>query len=258
MFLALHHEVVILGCNLDRLLDRLPAIFDWTRLGVFTGSRLGEYGQSKPRPGELFATVPNSPDASIWANTPLAFIQDDFTFYDELRHLLDCSDLESLSRRAIEVHVRFRFDKSSLNFSIRKFRRTPRNFMCTVKSRISILCRADRLRVPASHPIGVYRSTTEGAYKFIRGDDVSSVMCYACVSAYPESSHYMRQHIDRIVAHLNRVTACLALHQAGVTIDDIAFCLRWQVPSIQFYIRERYSKLGELTQKAVAGAALTN
>ena len=83
-------------------------------------------------------------------------------------------------------------------------------------------------------------------------------MRYACRTAYPDCSHYMRQHIDRIVAHSNRVTACLALHQAGVVVEDIAFRLRWQVPSVQFYIRESYSKLGELTQKAVAGAALTN
>jgi DNA-binding NarL/FixJ family response regulator len=67
----------------------------------------------------------------------------------------------------------------------------------------------------------------------------------------------MRQHIDRIVAHSNRVTACLALNQAGVALEDIAFRLHWQVPSVQFYMRESYSKLGELTQKAVAGAALT-
>jgi hypothetical protein len=64
-------------------------------------------------------------------------------------------------------------------------------------------------------------------------------------------------HIDRIMAHSNRVRACLALHQAGVVVEDIAFRLRWQVPSVQFYIHESYSKIGDLTQKAVAGTALT-
>jgi hypothetical protein len=180
MFLALHHDVVILGRDLARLLDCLPAIFDWTRLGVFTGSRLGEYGQSKPRAGELFAAVPISPDASIWANTPLAFIRDAFTFYDALRHLLDRTDLELLSHCAIEVHVCFRFDKSTLNFSIRKFHRTPWNFMCAVKSSISILHHAHHLGGPAEYQVGVYHSMTEGDYSFIHGDDVSSIMCYAC------------------------------------------------------------------------------
>jgi hypothetical protein len=80
MFQVLHHDVVCLSHDPSHLLDKLPAIFDWTRLGVFTGSRLGEYGQSKPHKGELFAKVPDSADAGVWANTPLAFIRSDFTF----------------------------------------------------------------------------------------------------------------------------------------------------------------------------------
>jgi hypothetical protein len=86
---------------------------------------------------------------------------------------------------------------------------------------------------------------------------MSDIMHYACRAAYTDEQHYMRQHINQILAHSNWVTACLALNQANVCIEDIAFRLRWQVPSMQFYIRESYSKIGNLTQKAVAGAALT-
>jgi DNA-binding NarL/FixJ family response regulator len=86
---------------------------------------------------------------------------------------------------------------------------------------------------------------------------VCCVMRYACTIAYPDIRHYMRQNINRLVAHSNRVTACLALHQACVLEEEIAHRLRWQVPSVRFYIRESYSKLGDLTQRAVAGAALT-
>jgi DNA-binding NarL/FixJ family response regulator len=83
-------------------------------------------------------------------------------------------------------------------------------------------------------------------------------MSYACIIAYPDISHSMRQHaVDRLVAHSNRVTACLALHQAGVNEEEIAHRLRWKPPSVRFYICESYSKLGDLTQRAVAGAALT-
>lgn len=257
MFQILHHDVVCLSRDPTRLLDRLPAIFDWTRLGVFTGARLGEYGQSKPRKGELFATVPNSPDAGIWANTPLAFMRSDFTFFDAGRCIVQPDDLSKLSRISVEVHIRFRFDKSKQNFSVRKFRRTHNNFVCAVKASISIFCRANRLRIPDDYPIGAFRTTTAGDYKFLTGSDVSDIMRYACRIAYPDDRHYMRIHIDRIVSHSNRVTACLALNQADVSVEDIAFRLRWQVPSVQFYIRESYSKIGDLTQKAVAGAALT-
>lgn len=59
------------------------AIFDWTRLGIFTGSWLAEYGQSKPTPGELFVVVPHTAHVGEWAGSPLAFIRDDFIFYAE-------------------------------------------------------------------------------------------------------------------------------------------------------------------------------
>jgi hypothetical protein len=114
-----------------------------------------------------------------------------------------------------------------------------------------------QLHIPLDYPIGVYWSSTHGDYKFLRGGDISNIMRYACCIAYVNESHYMRQHIDRIVVHFNHVTACLALHQAGVTPEDIAFRLRWQVPSIQFYIHESYATLGDLTQKAITGAVLT-
>jgi hypothetical protein len=45
--------------------------------------RLAEYGQTKPTPGALFVTVPRTTHAGEWAGSPLAFIRDDFTFYDD-------------------------------------------------------------------------------------------------------------------------------------------------------------------------------
>jgi hypothetical protein len=258
MFHALRHDVISLARDHpSRLLDRLPAVFDWAILGVFTGSRLGEYGQSKPRRGEPFAVVPPTADAGEWAGTPLAFMRSDFTFYDIQRRLLSRSATHELLRSANEVHVRFRYDKSPTNFSVRKFRRSPGTFICAVKACISILQRADILQLPTHFPVGVYRCSTAGDYRFIRGVDMSTIMRYACCAAYPDATHYMRLHIDRIMAHSNRVTACLALHQADLPAEVIAFRLRWTVPSVQFYIRESYAKIGEYTRKAVAGAALT-
>jgi len=44
------------------LFDMEAAIFDWTRLGVFTGSRVSEYAQTTARKG-TFSRVPDSLDA---------------------------------------------------------------------------------------------------------------------------------------------------------------------------------------------------
>jgi hypothetical protein len=75
MFSVLHSEVQHSTARSGAaFLGQQFAIFDWTQLGIFTGSRLSEYGQSKPQRGEHFAVVPSSTHAGVWAGTPVAFI----------------------------------------------------------------------------------------------------------------------------------------------------------------------------------------
>jgi hypothetical protein len=81
-----HDLLGSLHCHVDYLasldpatsLDRTAAVFDWLALGLHTGSRLGEYGQSKPSKKHLFATVPAGPHTG----EPLAFMRSDFVFWD--------------------------------------------------------------------------------------------------------------------------------------------------------------------------------
>jgi hypothetical protein len=139
MFIMLHKEVAVLVRDPARFLDRLPSVYDWSRLSCFTGSHLGKYGQSKPKPGEPFVTVPLCADASEWDGTPLSFIHNDFTLYDEQHRHLNIADLSRLRQLAEELHVHFQFDKSVINFAIRKFHRMCGSFMCPIDSAISIL-----------------------------------------------------------------------------------------------------------------------
>ena len=67
---------------LQIFLSKEYACYDWTRLGLFTGSRIGEYGQSKIPMGVRYAAVPLTQYPGIWAGTSIAFIESDFTFYD--------------------------------------------------------------------------------------------------------------------------------------------------------------------------------
>jgi hypothetical protein len=55
---ALHAHVAYLkSLDPSTFLDATAAVFDWLALGLHTGSRLGEYGQSKPSKQHPFATV---------------------------------------------------------------------------------------------------------------------------------------------------------------------------------------------------------
>ena len=98
-------------------LDRSCAVHNWTSLGVFTGSRVGEYAQSKPTRGVPFERIPLNEDAGEWAGQPLAFIRSDFSFFDKAGRQLPTTNFPILVKSATEVHIRFRYDKSPTNFS---------------------------------------------------------------------------------------------------------------------------------------------
>jgi hypothetical protein len=52
-------------------------VWDWLRLGVFTGSRVSEYAQSGLRKHHRFQVIPTNKDTGIWAGQALAFIRAD-------------------------------------------------------------------------------------------------------------------------------------------------------------------------------------
>jgi hypothetical protein len=238
--------------NIQYSLGKVAAVSNWTGLGVHTGSRLGEYGQSKRLPGNAFACVPEGP----CRGEPIAFIRSDFTFFTTTGHVIPLATLPSVASTAVVLHILFRYDKSKYNHVIRKFRRIPNSSLCPILLSLAIFQRADALCVPPDFPLGVYRSSGDGSYRWIEGADVSSVMQLACTIAYPDKSHYLRIHIKRLVSHSNRVTAAVALKASGMKIPDIAIRLRWKLESVETYLRECFQDIGATTMNAIMGAQL--
>jgi hypothetical protein len=72
--------------------------------------------------------------------------------------------------------------------------------------------------------------------------------------AHPDPSHYMHKNAHCIVAHSLRVSACVALHNAGVSLDDITFRLRWNSDAVKAYIRDCARTIDELTGRVISGA----
>ena len=234
-------------------LSRSAAVHNFTCLGAFTGSRVGEYGQTKARRG-TYNKIPFSADAGEWAGMPLAFIRSDFTFWAD-RTELDQSDLKNIHRRATELYIRFRYDKSINNFTIRKFKRTDHHYFCPVLAGLAAILRANLLRVPANEPIGVFRLQGETTgYTFLTNDDVTQELRATCLRTYPDKNHYMNKNHKCVMAHSVRVTAAVALYTAGQAFDTIAFRLRWSVQSVQHYIRECCQHIGELCDAVLVGA----
>lgn len=244
-------------CAKDSLqfFSRPAAVHDWTTLGTFTGSRVGEYGQTKARRGH-YNKIPDTIDAGEWRNQPLAFIRADFTFWTANGSQIPTSDLDRALEKAEEVWIRFRYDKSRNNHVIRKFQRTYHSFLCPVLASISILLRADLLQVPNHEPVGVFRLRNKPGYTFLQNNDVTDEMRATCLRTYPDKKHYMNINYKLIMAHSVRVTAAVVLHNAGLQYDVIAFRLRWSPDSVKHYVREcSGDPMGDLSAAVVTGAA---
>ena len=238
------------------LVEREAAVFDWARLSIFTGSRSGEYAQTVGTSSKA-SRVPDAPAAGIWAKTPIAFIASDFTFYAADGRRLSRREILHTPEKAVEVHVRFRFDKSGRNFTIRKFRR-GRGLICPVDAAISIIVRAVALKVPAKDPIGVFYNPRSRKSKtkvvLLQSSDVVKVMRSVCLETYPDPNHYYHIHYMSIDAHSARVTAAVALSNAGVPKAEIAFRLRWKPESVDHYLRDCQRTIGSLTEAAILGS----
>jgi hypothetical protein len=137
-------------------------------------------------------------------------------------------------RLAQFLHICFRYDKSKKNE------------------------RADILDLPLDYPIGVYHpaGAAPRTFTMITGNTVSSVMQQACQLAYPDPNHYCRLNINLLMSHSNRVTAAIALYNAGINIPVIMYRLRWSVESVTFYLRDCFMAIGPLTEAAINGAYL--
>lgn len=240
------------------ILDLAAAVQDWTAIGIAAGLRLSECGQSKKKKGELFATTPNTPAAGQWAGSSLAFIKSDFTFLTEDRLVIPTptGDPRDILRTAECGRTRFRAQKNGQNDVEKEWARNAGHFLDVVRAMVSILCRHWMLHLPDSCPLGVYHDADQKSFEFLKGPDITSMLRLACVRACPDERHCLRQRIDCIVTHSNRVAACLMLKQAGFTEEQIANKLRWNVESVKFYLRECHLTVDEFTKRAFH-AALT-
>ena len=239
--------------NPTAVFGALAVVFDWVRLGIFTGCRACEYAQTIAPRGD-YSKIPNTAAAGDWAGKPIAFIWDDFQFFDKNMCLVPTTFEDFLSNpsRANELHLRFRFDKSGRNFVIKKYRR-GQGLLCALDASHSILTRAYLLQVPANEPVGVFRPPSSSKYTFLKSDDIISIMRQVCIQTYPDPNHYMRINISGIVSHSNRVTAAVVLRAMGWEIPAIAARLRWKPESVDHYLRECTFMVDAFTKAAFEG-----
>ena len=106
------------------------ALFDGISLTLFTGSRVSDYAQSRVRRGEYFNRVPTNNSTGRKGGIPIAFMKEDFTFFNDqdIQQSWNC-----LFPPCTRIRVRFCFDKSPRNFSFRTFQLVSPNFLENLK-----------------------------------------------------------------------------------------------------------------------------
>ena len=151
------------------------------------------------------------------------------------------------------MSVRFRYDKSPVNFAFRTFARVH-SFFCIVSACISIVARHsnDPRRRP-NEPLGYFLGENGQRYA-IGSHHIRDYLAAACVNAHPDEKHYLREHCDLLMSHSFRVTAAVILYNANVPIEDIAFRLRWHSDSVKKYLRDCARTINDLSLRAMVGA----
>jgi hypothetical protein len=225
-------------------LGQASCMYDCLRLSIFTGSRLGEYGQSNVRRADgsdAFDPVPNSVHVPpAFRGKPLAFISSDFKFFDNQRRIIP--QLQALVDPAVmrKLRVRFRYDKGPDNFAFRTFNRNG-HFLCAVEAALSLIRRATRLHrdfASDSEPLAMFLAVNRRHWT-VRGRHVQQFMQKACILAHPDGRHHLRRYIHCLMAHCGRVTAAVApptLQQQQTTttritpIPPLPFCCSINIP----------------------------
>lgn len=253
MYITLHDQIkAAVVQHTAHLYYKKAVVYDWVRLGLFTGSRGNEYAQTVARRGQ-YSRVPSDKAAGIWADTAIAFIADDFTFYDNKNRLIHHNRLAT--QMPTDLHIRYRYDKSDNNFTTRKYSTTNHYIFDPVMAARQIILRSRLLEVPHQCPIAVF-CTKPGSptWTYLQSKDVVTIMQQACLDTYPDPLHYMHINYKLIHCHSNRVTAAVVMRLNGADYDQIAFRLRWSEESVKHYIRDCHQTIGEDMMLVLMGA----
>ena len=197
--------------------SRDAAIIDWIILGRYTGFRAIEWCQERVASYRKI-------DHPTWVGPDsYAFIAEDFTFYDKGQ----CPIYDLSAATIDDVHfvkIRWRKQKNDSNGETIPYEKDEEFLaLCPVYAAFRIRQRAQRLNVPAEHPIGVYKpsrlhSTAKTAglsYHFIKGEYVDNLLRDTAKIVFKLNAD--DKTLQRWTAHSIRVTACKLLHRENMS-----------------------------------------
>ena len=222
---------------------------------MFTGSRVSEYAQSKPKKGQAYAVVPSNTATEQFAGLPLAFITKDFHFYSKNKILLQYSKFS----HAHFLIIRYRYTKGIRNFVHHTYAALPRSLLCPIQAAIRTLLRYHMIGPPPGSPLFCFLSVAAPPQLcYLKDSQVTTGLRSAVTRSFPDKRHICRQHISAITSKSIRVFACLCLKQAGWDLDSISHHLRWSSDAVKYYVRQAPFSADDISASLMSSATLAN
>jgi hypothetical protein len=209
--------------------SRSMVLFDWLILGLHLGFRRSEYAQK----------AQSATRTRIQCNkdgTPTAFVVSDIEFYDAGRCPLSHDQAVKMPASVVSVDLRWREQKNGQKHEKKTVVRSRSPVHCAAAACVHIVRRAQELSIPDDHPICVYTDTgiASGEIRFITEIDISECLQLLAGQVYKLTKP---EELARFTSHSVRVGACVALHAAGLSKEDIKHALRWRSNTFWDYLR---------------------
>ena len=110
---------------------------------------------------------------------------------------------------------------------------------CAVRAILRICHRVALLHNPPTYPLAIYQSTSS-KMAFLSHKDMDLLLKGASKAVYNLS----KKDLQKFIVHSLRVGACVMLHTACFSADDIKFELRWRSDAFRDYLRNILSLAG--------------
>ena len=207
------------------------AMLNWEVTGIYGGFRLSEWAQKEgvERCDQVKRTIDGS---------PMAFLITDLEFKGENNRRLTRSAALHRPYLVQQVIVCWRYQKNGNKNEKKTFVRVGGgdSTLCAVTAWMNIAQRWADLKLPDDHPLAVFTDSglSTGQVQFITATEINAALRGAAAIVYNVTDP---KDLARFSSHSIRVGACVALHAAGVSQQDIKFALRWKSDSFYNYLR---------------------
>ena len=216
------------GSHIDSLESTLR---DWLTIAIVAGFRKSEWIHDTTKTTETGGPFHLNVDGSV-----KGFIRSDFRL-----EYMPVND-KNKSRKKIKIRIKhkpnmlkikWRFQKNGNNNQVISFAANPKvPKKCPVAAAVRILDRAERLQVPAHHPIAVFYENKRGVYLTDRVVAASLRECAKTVYCLDD-----QKAINDYTCHSPRIGACVLLHCGGSNELTIKTRLRWESDAFLMYLR---------------------